>query len=124
MQCGSGRCTYILFYKEGSTNRDRLEPTYPANKQLENDILQDGYTRILLLENVENSGVLPKLHEKLAQEIQDGSVIKFWRTTDGVPMVEFTSVAAAAGAYRRLKGDLEFKDCIFDFDRDYCEDDY
>jgi hypothetical protein len=124
VQCGSGRCTYVLFYKKSCTNRDRLEPTYPANKQLEDDIFQDGYTRILLLENVENSGVLPKLHEKLAQEIQDGSVIKIWRTTDGVPMVEFTSVAAAAGAYRRLKVDRDFKDCVFDFDRDYCEDDY
>lgn len=101
-----------------------LQPTYPANKQLEDDIFQDGYTRILLLEHVENSGVLLRLHVHLAQEIGQGSMLKIWRTTDGVPMVEFNSVAAAAGAYRRLKAIREFKDCIFDFDRDYCEDQY
>jgi hypothetical protein len=101
-----------------------LQPTYPANKQLEGDIFEDGYTRILLLENVENSGILPRLHEKILQEMTEGSVIKIWRTTDGVPMVEFNSIKAAAGAYRRLKADREFKECIFDFDRDYCEDAY
>lgn len=103
---------------------NRLQPTYPANKQLETDIFQNGYTRILLLENVENSGVLPKLHEKLVPELRDGTVIRINRTADGVPMIEFTSVAAAAGAMRRFEGDREFKGCIFDFDRDYCEDAY
>lgn len=60
-----------------------LQPTYPANKQLETDIFQNGYTRILLLENVENSGVLPKLHEKLVPELRDGTVIRINRTADG-----------------------------------------
>lgn len=48
-----------------------LQPTYPANKDLERDIFVHGYTRILLLENIESSGVLPKLHEKLAPEMQE-----------------------------------------------------
>jgi len=101
-----------------------LQPTYPANKLVETDIFQHGYTRILLLENVEDSGVLPKLHKKLERELRDDAVIEINRTADGVPMVEFTSVAVAAGAMRRLEGDREFKGCIFDFDRDYCDDGY
>ena len=68
--------------------------------------------------------MLPQLHEKLVPELQDGSVIKITRTQDGVPMIEFTSVAAAAGAMRRFQEDQDFTGCTFDFDRDYCEDDY
>lgn len=52
------------------------------------------------------------------------SVIRINRSEDGVPMVEFNGVAAAARAMRRLQTDREFKGCIFDFDKDYCEGPY
>ena len=85
----------------------------------------NGYTRILLLDNVEGTGVLPELHTKyIHQEMQEDSVVKIGRAEGGVPMVEFSSVKAAAGAFRRLQKDRAFKGCVFDFDRDYCEDSY
>jgi hypothetical protein len=123
---GSGKCMLFPLFQMVSALilNLSLQPTYPANKQLEADIFLHGYTRILLLEHVEDSGVLPKLHEKLAPEIEEGSVIKINRTEDGVPMIEFTNVAAAAGAMRRFQTDREFKGCVFDFDKDYCEDAY
>lgn len=100
-----------------------LEPTYPRNANLENEIFEEGYTRLLLIENATDTA-LAMLPTKLAYQFKAGFVINVTRSYDNLPMVEFTSVAECSRALHILINDADFGGSRFDFEEDPCCDAY
>lgn len=100
-----------------------LEPTYPKNKILEEDIHQNGHTRILIV-NAPIDDIDQVLKRKLLPQITQGLVLDIGRSYDGVPIVEFTSIEEATKALHVLLDDREFAGSDFDFDEDYCATQY
>ena len=79
-----------------------LTQTWPKNKQLDEDVFVSYYTRVLLVTNVDNEQ-LASIPDKL-----DGlrkSIVYIGMTDDYLPMIEFTSVAAAVKALHQLVSD-------------------
>ncbi|KPI45649.1 uncharacterized protein AB675_592 [Cyphellophora attinorum] len=95
-----------------------LTPTYPKNNQLDREVFEDAYTRILMIDKVSEQAV-NSLPVKLAT--YKNQIVEIRYTFDHFPMVEFTSVAAATNAYRHLVRDPLFAGAEFDFDHDYCD---
>jgi hypothetical protein len=98
-----------------------LTPTYPKNNQLDREVFEDAYTRILMIDKVSEQAV-NSLPVKLAT--YKNQIVEIRYTFDHFPMVEFTSVAAATNAYRHLVRDPLFAGAEFDFDHDYCGEPY
>lgn len=96
-----------------------LEPTYPKNKQLEEDIYQNGHTRILIV-NAPIDDVDEVLKRKLQCQAQQGLILDIGRSYDDIPLVEFTSIEEATKALHVLLDDHELAGSDFDFDEDYC----
>jgi len=100
-----------------------LQPTYPRNAELCNDIFTRMYTRFLLIDNVSDA-VLDLLPSKLARQIDRRVVVGIGQAHDGIPLVEFTSVVEASRALNLLVIDPQFGGAEFDFDDDPCAEDY
>jgi hypothetical protein len=98
-----------------------LTQTYPKNKELEEFVFEDGFTRMLIINNATEDALI-SLPGKL--ECFKSSIIEYGRTFDGYPVVEFTSVAAAVAAMKLLMADLNFQGAEFDFDEDPCGEPY
>lgn len=97
-----------------------MTQTYPKNAQLDYDVFEQCMTRLLLIDNV-NAEVKARLPEKLANY----NVVEISNSPkDGMPMVEFTSVAQASAACREFMRDPDFQGARFDFDEDYCGEPY
>lgn len=97
-----------------------LEPTYPKHAQLEKDIFEEGFTRLLLMGNV-SAELYLKIQLKLADQVRAGFVVDFSVSHDGLQVVEFTSVEECAKAMRRLISDPDCASVRFDFKEDPCE---
>ncbi|ETN38851.1 uncharacterized protein HMPREF1541_06892 [Cyphellophora europaea CBS 101466] len=98
-----------------------LTQTYPKNMALDRDIFDNGFTRILLINNASQEA-LAMIPTKL-QHFQR-SIVDFGETFDRYPMVEFTSVAVAIQAMEVLVADPNFSGAEFDFDEDPCGEPY
>lgn len=100
-----------------------LQPTYPKNHQLEEDIFEDGVTRLLLVNNIPSSALTPaltRLQRVLKPQVKAGTVIEMKQEEDGIFLVEFTSVAECAKAMRQLLEDASFRGTTLDFKDDPC----
>lgn len=98
-----------------------LTQTYPKNRQLDENVFVNCYTRVLLITNVTNQQ-LTTIQGKLAH--LRNSIIEYGRTHDDLPMIEFTSVAAAVEALRLLMNDPDLSGAEFDFEDDPCSEPY
>ena len=97
------------------------EPTYPKNRQLDEDVFMHYYTRILLIDNVKDS-VVRLLPSMLERQIKMGFLVDMGVTEDGILMVEFTSVVEAVKAMKRLQVEEAFHGAVFDFEDDYSQE--
>lgn len=91
--------------------------TYPKNKKLEKDVFENGYTRVLLFDNITDDQ-LALIPGKLAWA--ENNIVDIGRAADGMPMVEFTDVAVASKALELFMNDPEFGAVRFDFEDDPC----
>ena len=98
-----------------------LTQTYPKSQEVEEFVFQDGFTRILLINNA-SPEALSCLTKKL--ECFKASIIEISRTFDGYDYIEFTSVATAVKAMKLLMHDSRFLGAEFDFDEDPCGEPY
>lgn len=98
-----------------------LTQTWPKNKQLDEDVFVNCYTRILLIAKVDPEH-LATIPEKLA--FLGTSIVEFGLSYDGMPLVEFTNVAAAVKALNVLVNDPELGRAEFDFEEDPCAEPY
>lgn len=96
-----------------------MEPTYPPNEELEQQIYEQDYTRLLVID-FNNDKLEATLQNKLAGFISQALVIDIRATTDGATLVEFTSIDDSARALRILMADPDFSGVQFDFEEDYC----
>ena len=96
-----------------------LQPTYPKNRQLDEDVFIHCYTRTLLIDKVAEQA-FSLIQHKLRKQINMGFVVRIGETEDGIPLVEFTSVREATKAMRHLSLEKEFVGAVFDFENDYC----
>ena len=110
------------FYIKGKKVRvwHVMQAKYPPNPQLSRDVFMERYTRLLLIGNIKE-GIAGLLPHYLAEQVKMGTVIEFSRAGNGVPLVEFVSVKAAAAAKRTLEKEDVFGEAVFDFEVDYCE---
>lgn len=118
---------YAYWQKYGLTLRGQpirvlqLGYTYPKNRQLDEDVFTRCYTRILLIDNV-NDRVIRQLPAYLNNQVKMGFVIEIGKADDGITMIEFTSVDEAAKAMRAMQTEEMFQGVVFDFDDDYCQE--
>jgi hypothetical protein len=118
---------YAYWQKYGLTLRGQpirilqLGYTYPKNRQLDEDVFTRCYTRILLIDNV-NDRVIRRLPAYLNNQVKMGFVIEIGKADDGITMIEFTSVEEAAKAMRAMQTEEMFQGVVFDFDDDYCQE--
>ena len=98
-----------------------LTQTWPKNKDLEDDVFVKCYSRILLISKVSDEQLAP-IPAKLA--FLGNSIIEIGRSYDGLPLIEFTSVAAAVKALHKLLIDPELGSAEFDFEEDPCSEPY
>lgn len=98
-----------------------LTQTYPKNSQLDQDVFDRGFTRLLIINNASQEA-LATLSTKL--KWFKTSIVCFSKTYDGYPLIEFASVASAARAMRLLMRDPNFREAEFDFDEDPCGEPY
>ena len=118
---------YAYWQKHGLTLRGQpirvlqLGYTYPKNRQLDEDVFTRCYTRILLIDNV-NDRVIRQLPAYLNNQVKMGFVIEIGKADDGITMIEFTSVDEAAKAMRAMQTEEMFQGVVFDFDDDYCQE--
>ena len=98
-----------------------LTQTYPKNFQLEREVFENGFTRVLIINNASQEA-LSTLPTKL--ERFKSSIVAFSETFDRYPMIEFTSVVFAIKAMQVLMSDHNFHDAEFDFDEDPCGEPY
>jgi hypothetical protein len=118
---------YIYWQKYGFTVRGQpirvlqLEYTYPKSRQLDEDVFIRCYTRILLIENI-NDRVIQRLPAYLNRQINMGFIVEIGQADDGITIIEFTSVMEAAKAMRAMQTEEMFHGAIFDFEDDYCEE--
>jgi hypothetical protein len=118
---------YAYWQKYGLTLRNQsirvlqLGYTYPKNCQLDEDVFIRCYTRILLIDNI-NDRVIQRLPAYLDRQIKIGSIIEIGQADDGVTMIEFTSVREAAKAMRAMQTEEMFHGAVFDFEDDYCQE--
>lgn len=97
------------------------EATYPKTRELEKYVFERHYTRLLLIDNVKES-IISLLPEVLHRQIERGLVVEIGQAYDGIPLVEFTSVLEAVKALNYLESEEAFRDAIFDFEDDYCQE--
>jgi hypothetical protein len=118
---------YIHWQKYGLAVRDQhirvlqLGYTYPKSRQLDEDVFIRCYTRILLIENI-NDRVKHSLPAYLDRQVNMGFIVEIGQADDGITMIEFTSVVEAAKAMRAMQTEEMFHGAIFDFEDDYCEE--
>jgi hypothetical protein len=118
---------YAYWQKYGLTLRGQsirvlqLGYTYPKNRQLDEDVFTRCYTRILLIDNL-NDRVIQRLPAYLNKQVKMGFVVEIGQADDGITMVEFTSVGEAAKAMRAMQTEEMFQGAVFDFDEDYCQE--
>ena len=118
---------YAHWQKYGMTMRGQpirvlqLGYTYPKTRQLDEDVFIRCYTRILLIDNI-NNRIVQRLPAYLNQQIKMGFIIEIGQADDGIAMIEFTSVVEAAKAMRAMQTEQMFHGAIFDFEDDYCEE--
>ena len=118
---------YLHWQKYGLTVRGQhirvlqLGYTYPKNRQLDEDVFIRCYTRILLIDNIDDQ-VIQHLPAFLNQQIKMGFVIEIGQADDGITMIEFTSVVEAAKAMRAMQAEEMFHGAVFDFEDDYCQE--
>jgi hypothetical protein len=118
---------YVYWQKYGLTLRGQpirvlqLGYTYPKNRQLDEDVFIHCYTRILLIDNV-NDRVIQRLPAYLNRQVKMGFIIEIGQVDDGITMIEFTSVGEAAKAMRAMQTEEMFHGAVFDFDDDYCQE--
>lgn len=98
-----------------------ITQTYPKNTQLDMDVFDNGFTRVLLI-NKASKTALDSIPTKLARF--NDQIVTSGETFDKYPMIEFTSVAAAVEAMRILISDTKFASAEFDFDEDPCGEPY
>ena len=98
-----------------------LTQTWPKNKQLDEDVFVNCYTRILLITQVD-AEQLATIPEKLG--FLRSSIVEFGLSYDNMPLVEFTSIAAAVKALNVLVNDPELGGAEFDFEEDPCAEPY
>jgi hypothetical protein len=118
---------YAYWQKYGLTLRGQpirvlqLGYTYPKNRQLDEDVFTRCYTRILLIDNL-NDQVMQRLPAYLNRQVKMGFIIEIGQADGGITMVEFTSVGEAAKAMRAMQTEEMFQGAVFDFDEDYCQE--
>ena len=95
-----------------------LQQTYPKNKQLDEDVFDSCYTRILVIK-----GASPQQMKAMPEKLGhlEKAVVEYGMTYDHLPQIEFTSVAAASQALSILMSDRDFGSAEFDFDQDPCD---
>ncbi|RMZ82884.1 hypothetical protein DV737_g1873, partial [Chaetothyriales sp. CBS 132003] len=102
-----------------------ITQTYPKTAQLESDVFENMYTRLLLV-NLKNANIGVEVREqmlgllpaKLAW-LQD-ELIGMGKTLDGYDLIEFMSVQAATKAMEQLRRDEDFGGIELDFEDDPC----
>jgi hypothetical protein len=94
-----------------------LTQTWPKNLDLEEAVFERGFTRLLVLNNPSNEQIasVPKKLEWL-----DKWIVQYGKTHDGLPVIEFTSVAMASKALSQLLEDPDLGGIEFDFEADPC----
>ena len=97
-----------------------MQAKYPQNPQLSREVFAERYTRLLLIGNIKE-GIIGLLPYYLREQVKMGTVIEFSKAGNGVPLVEFVSVKAAAAAKKTLQREEVFGEAVFDFEIDYCE---
>ena len=98
-----------------------LQPTYPRSSAMGEAILNQGYTRLLVIGNVSPSTVA-RLDRMLFPQKKMGFIVDVRKTDDGkYDLVEFTSIAEAIDAMKTLSLERGFENAVFDFQDDYCE---
>ena len=118
---------YIYWHKYGLTVRDQpirvlqLGYTYPKSRRLDEDVFIRCYTRILLIDNIDDR-VVQRLPAYLDRQIKMGFVIEIGEADDGVTIIEFTSVVEAVKAMRAMQTEEMFHGAVFDFEDDYCQE--
>jgi hypothetical protein len=106
-----------------------ITQTYPKNRQLERDVFENMYTRLLLV-NLKNAIVTDEVKDQMRAllpiklERLTSSIIEFSKTSDGFDLIEFTSVAVAAEAMEMLRTDPNFSGIELDFEDDPCAEPY
>lgn len=100
-----------------------MEPTHPPNEELEQQIYEQNYTRLLVID-FNNEKLEAMLQGRLAGFISQALIIDIRVTSDGATLVEFTSIDDAARALRVLMADPDFSGVQFDFEDDYCASRY
>lgn len=98
-----------------------ITQTYPKNDTVDRDVFEEGYTRILIIDEIKQEA-LTLIPDKLAH--LKSSIVGYTKTFDDYPMIEFTSVAAATSALRVLTFDTDLGGVKFDFGDDYCGEPY
>ena len=98
-----------------------ITPTYPKNKELDRNVFDNCFTRILIINNASRDA-LDTIPQKLYQF--QNSIVRYSKTFDRYPSVEFTSIATAVKAMYLLLTDPIFAGAEFDFDDDYCGEPY
>jgi hypothetical protein len=98
-----------------------LTQTYPKNNTVEEWVYQNGFTRVLIINNATQQA-LSMVPTKLKRF--RASIVEFSQTFDRYPLIEFTSVATAVQAMKMLMNDHDFRGAEFDFDEDPCGEPY
>jgi len=95
--------------------------TYPKNKQLDKDVFENAFTRILLF-----AGMTDEQFELIAPKLAllTANIVEIGRALDGLPMVEFTDVATASKVLEQIVHDPDFDGVQFDFEDDQCAEPY
>ena len=95
--------------------------TYPKNKQLDKDVFENAFTRILLF-----AGMTDEQFELIAPKLAllTANIVEIGRAPDGLPMVEFTDVTTASKVLGQIVHDPDFDGVQFDFEEDPCAEPY
>ena len=106
-----------------------ITQTYPKNRQLERDVFENMYTRLLLV-NLKTATIEEEAKDyrrallPIKLDWLQSSIIEISKTADGFDLIEFTSVAAATQAMEQLRRDEDFGSIEMDFEDDPCAEPY
>ena len=98
-----------------------LQPTYPKNQKLDEDVFMNCATRILIFDNRVAQAVITSWPPRFAHQLDHGDLVDVTPWGPCYVKFEFASVAEAVGAMEDFRMDPRFDGVVFDFEDDYCQ---
>jgi hypothetical protein len=95
-------------------------PTYPMNRVLERGIFERGYTRVVVVENIQNPVLMEGIVKDLVAVQMTENVVG-WSAKDGDLVINFTSVAAANRGYEFIAQSPVYRELDLHWGKDPCD---